>query len=134
MKTLIVDNFVSMVRSRKFSLGDISDFTIIDDAIHICKGKKYKVCTNLENSASIYLTWNNTVAATITWNLKLLSQYFAIFPLKSEQMGNNILYNITWSLCQEENIHNPKFDQLTFNIVMNETSKNNLHLCYNFFF
>jgi hypothetical protein len=126
MKTLIIDNFVSMVRARKFSLGDISDFMIVDDAIHMCNGKTYNVCSNLVTSASIYLPWNNTVATTITWNLKHLSQYFAIYPLKSEQMGNNILYNITWFMCQEENIADLKFDRLTFNTVINEASRNKL--------
>ncbi len=124
MKTLLVDNFVTMVRAKKISLGEISDFKSIGDVVHSCHGKTYKVCTNL---ATIYFLWNNTVATKITWHLKYLSQYFAIYHLKREQMRNNILFNVTWLLCQEENIRDLKFDQLTFNTVMNEASKNNLH-------
>ena len=81
MKTLLVDNFVTMVRAKKNSLGEISDFKSIGDVVHSSHGKTYKVCTNLATSASIYFPWNNTVATTITWHLKYLSQYFAIYPL-----------------------------------------------------
>ena len=41
-------------------------------------------------------------------------------------MSNNLLFNVIWLLCQEENIGDLKFDQLTFQTVMNEASKNNL--------
>ena len=126
MSTLINDNFVSMARAGKFCLGDISDYIVFDDAIHMSNGESCKVCTNPVNSASIYLPWNNTVAATVTWNLKHLSKYLAMYPLQSQHMGNNILYNISWSLCQEEQFDYLKFDQLTFYTVVNEASRNRL--------
>jgi len=127
MKSLLVDNFATMVRAKKYSLGNVTDYRTVPDVVHFCNGKAHNVCTNLVTSASIYLPWNNTVATTITWHLKQLSKYFAIYPLRSEQMSNNILFNVTWLLCQEENIRDLKFVQLTFNTVMNEASKNNLH-------
>jgi hypothetical protein len=126
MKTLVVDNFVTMVRAKKFSLGKISDYRTVGDVVHFCDSENHHVCTNLVSSASIYLPWNNTVATTITWHLKHLSQYFAIYPLKSDQMNNNILFNVTWLMCQEDNLGDLKFDQLTFLTVMNEASKNKL--------
>ena len=46
MKTLIVDNFVSMVNTQKFMLGDITDYSVMDDATHNCKEKSLDVCTN----------------------------------------------------------------------------------------
>ena len=110
MKTLVVDNFVSMVNARKFMLGDMPDYSVIDHATHNCKGKSLDVCTNLCNSASIYLPWNKTVAVTLTWNLNVLSKYFAIFPLVADTMGNNILYNISWYLCQEEGFFDLHFE------------------------
>ena len=126
MKTLVVDNFVSMVNARKFMLGDMPDYSVVNDATHNYKGKSLDVCTNLCNSASIYLPWNKTVAVTLTWNLNVLSKYFAIFPLVADTMGNNILYNISWYLCQEEGFSDLHFDRLSLTKVRNEASGNNL--------
>ena len=126
LKTLIVDNFTSMVRAGKLSLGEISDYMVVEDAIHMSNGESFDVCTNLRDSASIYLPWTRTVAVTITWNLRYLSKYFAIFPMTCEQMGNNILYNVSWSLCQEEVFFDLTFDRLSLTKVKNEASKHQL--------
>ncbi len=53
MKTLVVDNFVSMVNAQKFSLGNTSDYFVVDDATHNSNGESLDVCTNLCYSASI---------------------------------------------------------------------------------
>ena len=82
MKTLVVDNFVTMVRAKKFSLGKISDYRTVGNVVHFCDSKNHHVCTNLVSSASIYLPWNNTVATSITWHLRHLSQYILFFPSK----------------------------------------------------
>ncbi len=43
MKTLVVDNFVSMVNARKFMLGDVTDYSVMDNATHNCNGKSLDV-------------------------------------------------------------------------------------------
>jgi hypothetical protein len=72
-------------------MGEMPEYRIVEDAQHIGEGKQYDVYTNPVSSASIYLPWNVTVAAAITWIHDKLSGYFSIYPLISEQMGNNIL-------------------------------------------
>ena len=84
-----------MVGAHKFELGELSDYMIIDVCSHLCHGNFWDVITNPVKSASIYLPFNATVAALIIWNLKHLSKVFAMYPLSSANMSNNILYNIT---------------------------------------
>ena len=84
MNTIINDNFDSIVRASKFWLGYISDYTIVDDAIHMSNGISYNFT---QNSANIYLSWNNTVAVTIAWNLKHLSKYFANLSSEKPTLG-----------------------------------------------
>ncbi len=52
MKTLVVDNFVSLVNARKFNLGNMSDYFVVKDTTHNSNGESLDVCTNLLNSAS----------------------------------------------------------------------------------
>ena len=132
MKTLVRDNFVSMVKSKKFEMGDISDYVVAKEFPHIHRGEVCEVVTNVVNSASIYLPFNSTVAAMTMWNLSTLSKYFAIFPLSLDSMGNNVLFNLielerferrTQSLPFGPSL---PFGNVTIPTVMNEASKYDL--------
>ena len=98
-----------MVQAGKFCLGDASYFMVVHDANHVSIGESNDIYTNTVNSVSIYLPWNNTVAAALTRKLRHLSTYFAIYPLKSQHMGNNILYNVTLSEHQQSQSYNIQF-------------------------
>ncbi len=126
MKTLVRDNFVSMVKSKKFEMGDISDYVVAKEFPHIHRGEVCEVVTNVVNSASIYLPFNSTVAAMTMWNLSTLSKYFTIFPLSLDSMGNNVLFNLTELERLERRIPSLSFGNVTIPTVMNGASKYDL--------
>ncbi len=130
LKVLVTDNFVSMVGANKFELGELSDYMIVEENSHLSHGNFWDVITNPVKSASIYLPFNPDVAALIIWNLKHLSKFFAIYPLSSESMGNNILYNITAMDVFAKYSFIPVFGPPSFSAVMNEANKNNLDDSY----
>ncbi len=126
LKVLVTDNFVSMVGAHKFELGELSDYMIIEVCSHLSRGNFWDVITNPVKSASIYIPFNASVAALIIWNLKHLSKFFAIYPLSSANMSNNILYNITAMEVFAKHSFIPVFGPVSFSAVMNEANKNNL--------
>ena len=126
MKTLVRDNFVSMVKSKKFEMGELSDYVVVKAFPHIHRGEICEVVKNVVNSASIYLPFNSTVAAMTMWNLSTLSKYFTIFPLSLDSMGNNVLFNLTELERLERRISSLPFGNVTIPTVMNEASKHDL--------
>ena len=74
MNTVINDKFVSIVRAHKFCVGDISDYMVVDDAIHFSNGGFYDVYKNPMNSANIQLSWNVAVTPAVTTDLRHLSK------------------------------------------------------------
>ena len=125
-EVLIVDNFVSLVRAHKFMLGQISDYRVVEEFFHLFCGEKWDIITNTMNSSSICLPFNASVATVITWNLKTLSKFFAIYPLSIESMENNVLY----SLLEMESLErrNPlgACGSVTYSSVLNKANKCNL--------
>ena len=115
-----------MVGAHKFELGELSDYMIIEVCSHLSRGNFWDVITNPVKSASIYIPFNASVAALIIWNLKHLSKFFAIYPLSSANMSNNILYNITAMDVFAKHSFIPVFGSVSFSAVMNEAKKNNL--------
>ena len=74
MNTFMKNDLVSWVKAGKLFMGEISEYILVKDVQNISMGKQYDVYTNTVSSTSIYLPWNVTVVAVITWKHDKLSE------------------------------------------------------------
>ena len=84
---------IALLNEKRFNMGDFADYQRFDEIEHLEGSSNIQCFTS--GSASVYVPWTVHSAAAIVNSLKVLSQYFAIYPMSCMEMNHNILLDVS---------------------------------------
>jgi hypothetical protein len=87
------NELIALLNEKRLDMGDFADYQRFDEIEHLDGSSNVQCFTS--GSASVYVPWTVHSAAAIVNSLKVLYQYFAIYPMSRMEMNHNILLDVS---------------------------------------